>query len=118
VKGDAGTVDTEELWRRVGLARLREALARVGRLSQEFERLLAALPPCDACARAALLKRLREAGTEVSSEAIYLSVLAQSLHKAVEETHHADRQLGAVEAEPCRCPGGPCTCHGPQARTL
>lgn len=40
----------EELWRRVGLVELRQALGRAQTLIQRFEETLKKLPSCDECA--------------------------------------------------------------------
>lgn len=104
-------IDSTELWRRVGLEELRSTLERVQGLTEQFETALRALPPCDTCARSSLLKQLEIAGQRLGSEAISISVLAESLHQAMMAIEKAHKELGETSATPCQCPSGHCTCH-------
>jgi len=114
-EGDAMPVtqaDLDELWGRVGLSELRGALLRVQELSREFERALRALPPCDQCARARLLEQIRSAGGRLSSEAVNLSILAESVKTTVKAAEDAQCMLETNPPQPCHCPAGECRCHG------
>lgn len=87
--------DLDELWRRVGLSELRGAL-----------------PSCDQCARARLLEQIRGAGGRLSSEAVNLSVPAESVKTTVKAAEDAQCTLETNPPQPCRCPAGECRCHG------
>ncbi|MBI3996446.1 MAG: hypothetical protein HY352_02180 [Candidatus Omnitrophica bacterium] len=104
-------LNSEDLWRRVGLDELRQALVRTRGLMEQFEQALRMLPPCNACARVALLERIDAAGQGLSGEIIGLSVLASTLKQAVAAAEHTQAELGANTPEPCRCSSGQCTCH-------
>lgn len=104
--------DLDGLWKRVGLGELRAALLRVQELNREFERVLGALPSCDQCARAKLLEQIRGVGGRLSSEAVNLSVLAESVKTTVKVAEDAQCMLETNPPQPCRCPAGQCRCHG------
>lgn len=107
----AGQVDTDDLWRRVGLEELRQALERVTALANEFAGALKALPPCNACARVSLLEQIHTSGRHLSGEAGSLSVLAGALKQAVAAAEQTQAELVANAPSPCRCSSGQCTCH-------
>ncbi len=104
--------DLDGLWKRVGLGQLRAALLRVQGLNREFERVLRLLPSCDQCARAKLLEQIRGAGSRLSSEAVNLSVLAESVKSTVKAAEDAQCMLETNPPQPCHCPHGECRCHG------
>ena len=105
-------VDLEELWRRVGLTELRQALGRAQTAIERFEETLKKLPSCDECARDSLLEQIRAASNEVGIEAVSLSVLAETLEGAVSAAECAHEGLKAGAPDPCECGAGECTCHG------
>ena len=104
-------VDSNDLWRRVGLDELRQALARVQGLTAGFEKALRTLPPCNTCARVSLLEQIQATGRHLSSEAASLSVLASTLKQAVAAAEQMQAELAANAPEPCQCSSGECTCH-------
>ena len=103
-------LESEALWKRVGLEELREALLCVMRLAAEFEEALKALPPCDSCARAVLLERIEVGGRKLGGEAISVSMLAEVLRQAQVTLEAAHEELIRCAAESCACPPGTCTC--------
>jgi hypothetical protein len=103
--------DSEEIWRRVGLEALRQALTQVSGLVKDFERILGSLPSCNQCARLALLEHIQTAGTQLSRQAVSLTVLAESLKGAVAAAERTGVELAEHCPDPCRCPAGRCTCH-------
>lgn len=105
------SIDSEDLWRRVGLDELRQTLVRTQTLMQQFEQALRTLPPCNACARVSLLEQVHSAGRHLSVEAGSLSVLAGMLKQAVAAAEQTQTELAANAPPPCRCSSGPCTCH-------
>jgi len=104
-------VDTDELWRRVGLHELRQALMRIEELMYGFESTLRALPPCNVCARAKLVERIQSDSHRLSREMTSLSVLTESLKGALSTTEQCTAALTAKPPVPCQCTGGECTCH-------
>ncbi|MBI4341649.1 MAG: hypothetical protein HY598_05145 [Candidatus Omnitrophica bacterium] len=106
----APAVESEGLWKRVGLEELRQALERVTALAGEFEAALKALPPCDACARALLLERIEAAGRRLGGAAISVSTLADVLRQAQATAEHAQQELVRCAPESCACPPGQCSC--------
>lgn len=104
-------MDAEQLWRRVGLDELRQALRRIEELMYGFEKTLRSLPPCDACARAKLVERIQSDSNRLSREMTSLSVLAETLKDTLGTTEQCTAALTANPPAPCRCTGGPCTCH-------
>src|SRR3989338_3167269 len=96
-------LNSEDLWRRVGLDELRQALVRTQGLIQEFEQALRTLPPCNACARVSLLEQIHTAGRHLSGEAASLSVLAGVLTQAVAAAEQTQTELAANAPSPCRC---------------
>lgn len=106
-----GGLSTDELWRRVGLEELREAVKRVGGTMQQFERTLEALPTCNACARLVLLKDLAQASRQLGRETVGLSVLLDSLKQAMAIVEQEQQSLSEAPLQPCRCAGEPCRCH-------
>jgi hypothetical protein len=104
-------IDSDDLWRRVGLDELRQALARVENLSSGFEKALRTLPPCNTCARVSLLEQIQTAGRHLSSEAASLSVLAGTLKQAVSAAEKMQAELATNIPEPCQCSSGKCICH-------
>ena len=108
-------VDSQDVWKRVGLEELREALRRVTTLVEEFEGALKALPPCDACARAALLERIETSGRRLGGAAISVSTLADVLRRAQSTAERARQELARCAPEACACPPGQCSCgHAPR----
>ena len=108
--GASSGVESEDLWKRVGLEELRQALEHVTVLAREFEEALKALPPCDACARALLLERIEASGRRLGSAAISVSTLADMLHQAHATAELARQELARCAPESCACPPGRCTC--------
>ena len=104
-------LNSEDLWRRVGLHELRQALVRTQGLMQEFEQALRTLPPCNACARVNLLEHIHAAGRHLSGEVASLSALAGTLKQAVAAAEQIQTELAANAPAPCRCSSGQCTCH-------
>ena len=107
----AQQLDSEDLWRRVGLDELRKALVRIEELMYGFEKTLRSLPPCNACARAKLVERIQSDSHRLSREMTTLSVLAESLKGALGTAEQCTTDLTANAPAPCRCTGGACTCH-------
>ncbi|MBI4343278.1 MAG: hypothetical protein HY601_00490 [Candidatus Omnitrophica bacterium] len=106
------SLDSETLWQRLGLARLREALTEVHQFSEAFERALRGLPSCSACAKSALLERIRLTGRRLGTEAVSLSALAENLKESAALAEAVEARLAADAPAPCRCPTTVCTCHG------
>jgi hypothetical protein len=104
-------LESEALWRRVGLAELRKTLEQVTRSLQRLQQGIQGLPPCDACARAQLLQELHAASRQLSKDTVGISVLTEALRAAVTAAEQAQAELAAQTPPPCRCPTGPCTCH-------
>lgn len=109
---EEGAIDTEDIWRRVGLEELRHALVRARGLMERFEQALRTLPPCNTCARASLLEQIDTAGRHLSGEAASLSVLASTLKQAVASAEQTQAALVVNAPDPCHCSSGQCTCHG------
>ena len=109
-------VDSEELWKRVGLEELRQVLERVTALAREFEEALKALPPCDACAQAMLLERIEASGRRLSGTVISVSTLADVLRHAQVAAEKARQQLVTCAPESCSCLPGHCSCDHTQSR--
>jgi hypothetical protein len=105
----------ERIWRRLGLEELRKALQKVEKLSRQFEGLLKVLPPCNDCARSALLEQIRSSGRSLGIEIVSLTSLAESLREAVEAAEKERSQLMEAPPVPCICPAGLCTCHSQAA---
>ena len=105
-------VASEDVWKRVGLEELRQALGRVTVMTRQFDGALQALPPCDACARAHLLEQIHVASRQLSQEAVSISMLAEALGAAIAAAERSRGYLVAAAPTPCRCQAGPCTCHG------
>ena len=104
-------LNSEDLWRRVGLDELRQTLVRAQGLMERFEQALRTLPPCNTCARVSLLEQIHSAGRHRSGEAGSLSVLAGVLTQAVAAAEQTQTELAANAPPPCRCSSGQCTCH-------
>jgi hypothetical protein len=104
-------LDSDDLWRRVGLGELRNALQRVERLTRTFEQALRALPPCNTCARGSLLEQIHTVGSHLDRELVGVTVLANSLKEAVAAAEPTREALAAGAPAPCQCGRGPCTCH-------
>ncbi|PIQ84645.1 MAG: hypothetical protein COV75_01205 [Candidatus Omnitrophica bacterium CG11_big_fil_rev_8_21_14_0_20_63_9] len=105
-------LDTQELWRRVGLEQLRNTLGRISRMIVEFEEVLRSLPSCNECARSQLIQQLNQRSTTLSAEFTTLAVLAEGLQQAVAQTEAAHGELLERIPSPCHCASHPCTCHG------
>lgn len=105
------SVDTEEIWRRIGLEKLRRSLAEVKDLVRGFEQGLTSLPSCNQCARREMMKQIEATGNRLSGEVISLSVLASSLEKALKTAEQTQKELCKNAPAPCQCPEGECTCH-------
>ncbi len=108
------SVDSEILWRRIGLKELRQALIGVEVLTRQFEEALRALPTCDECARTVLLEQINAAGSRLSSQVVSLAVLASTLKKAGAKAEEKIGQLMERPPDPCHCPSRECTCHSPR----
>lgn len=104
--------DFEELWERVGLENLRQALTKVDALTHRFERSLQELPNCDKCARVTLLDHIEQTGAQLSGEIISLTSLAASIKQAVNVIESAQKDLKEQVPHRCECPDeAACTCH-------
>lgn len=108
---ESAAIDSDDLWRRVGLGELRQALQRVTHLTRTFEEVLRELPPCNTCARGSLLEQIHAAGSHLGRELVGLTVLAKSLKEAVAAAEQTQAELVAHAPKPCRCTTGPCACH-------
>jgi len=104
-------IDANELWRRIGLERLRFALKNVREKSQQFEAALERLPECNQCARLALLKEIEQTAQELSSEVASLGGLTQSLESALSTAKECCQNLEEKTPSPCRCAPDKCVCH-------
>ncbi len=104
-------MDSGDLWRRVGLEELRRELAQVSNLIKDFQCAIESLPPCDQCARVALLEQIHSTGKALGHQAISLTVLAESLEGVVATAERTQAELAANAPEPCKCAAGPCVCH-------
>lgn len=104
-------LNSEDLWRRVGLDELRQALVRAQGLMERFEQALRMLPPCNTCARVNLLEQIHTTGRHLSGEVTTLSILAGTLKQAVAAAEQTQAELVADAPEPCHCSSGQCTCH-------
>lgn len=105
-------LDSEDLWRRVGLGELRKAIVQAEAQVRQFEQALRCLPPCDACARGQLLEQLQLTSSRVGREVAGVSMLAGALREAVTAVEQLPETLAAKTPEPCRCrQGQSCTCH-------
>jgi hypothetical protein len=104
-------IDSDDLWRRVGLGELRNALKQVERLTQTFEQALRALPPCNTCARGSLLQQIHTASSHLGRELVGVTMLASALKEAVVAAEQTHAELVAHAPNPCRCATGPCACH-------
>ena len=104
-------IDAEDIWKRIGLEKLRESLRAVNALSGQFETALRKLPACNQCARSEILKRIKTSGTDLSGEVVSLSVLASSLQNALVTAEKAKKELCKNAPNPCECSGEKCSCH-------
>lgn len=105
-------VESEALWRRVGLAELRKALEQVTHSMQRLQQSMQDLPPCNACARTLLLQELHATSRQVSKDTVGVSMLTEALKAAVTAAEQVVQAASSVQSSPpCRCPTGPCTCH-------
>ena len=111
MSGPTREVDAEELWRRVGLAELRQALVRTEELMVRFEHTLHALPPCTTCARAKLLEQLERQTGRLAQEMTGLAVLAATLKQTLATLEQTQAGLQRDAPAPCRCRTDVCTCH-------
>jgi len=104
-------LDTNELWRRVGLEELRASIRKVESASREFERILRELPPCNRCARASLLRQIQDSGAHLSSKSGSISALAAVVKESVEQFEIELENFESETISECACSSGPCTCH-------
>ena len=111
MSGPTREVDSDELWRRVGLAELRQALVRTEELMVRFEQTLQTLPPCTTCARAKLLEQLERQTGRLAQEMTGLAVLATTLKQTLVTLEQAEAALQQNVPAPCRCRTDVCTCH-------
>ena len=110
-EGQGMKEEVNRLWRRIGLDDLRLHLENVNSLAHGFEGALQALPTCSECARATLFEQIRETGSQLGSEVISLSALAETLKEAVAAAEALQSELVKNPPPPCRCEGNPCFCH-------
>ncbi len=61
-------IDSEDLWKRIGLDELRQALAEIERLSRQFVQSLRVLPPCTTRVRVTLISQIGDTGTRRDRE--------------------------------------------------
>ncbi len=104
-------LDTNDLWRRVGLDELRKSLLRIEKSRERFEQVLRRLPPCNSCARAILLETIQKQAERLSVEAGSTAVLASSIKDTLSVIETAHKQLAAEDIPACCCHQGECTCH-------
>lgn len=104
-------IDSEDLWRRVGLNELRQALVRARDLMERLDQALRTLPPCNTCARISLLEQIHTVGRYLGNEVSSLSVLASTLKQAVAAVEQTQAELIENAPVPCQCSTGQCTCH-------
>lgn len=104
-------VDIEQLWRRVGLDAMRQALARIRSLDQIFEKTLEDLPVCDDCARRVLFEKLEQVGIRLGGEVLNVTTLAASFQGALAVLERGRVELAGSLSHACRCPQEPCNCH-------
>ena len=105
------TIDSDQIWKRVELEELRNAVKRAEYAIHQFERVLRALPSCNACARLKLIEQVQHTSGRLGKEAIGLTVLAQGLKNAMEAVDRTRSTLTQQSLAPCRCSGTECTCH-------
>ena len=105
------TIDSDELWKRAELEELRNAVRRAEYAIHQFERVLRALPSCNACARLKLIEQLHSTSNRLGKETVGLAILAQGLKNAMEATERTQSALMQQSPAPCRCTQTPCTCH-------
>lgn|SRR3989338_9002497 len=103
--------DMEQIWKRLGLDELRQALVTVVVSAQRFEQALRKLPSCNACARVGLLENIEDSGKTLGSEVIDLTVLAATLKNAVAKTEKTKEQLEKNVLHSCGCGEQKCSCH-------
>jgi len=108
---DETSFNPENIWKRVGLDELRQALATVDNLTHRFERALQELPRCNQCARIVLLEQIQKTGDSLSGELISLSALAGTLKNTIQIAEKAQKHLAKDVPPACRCEEGECTCH-------
>ena len=104
-------IDTDAIWRRVGLEELRQALRHIEDAMGSFQKTVQGLPPCNTCARARLLEHIRATSHRLGTEVVSLSVLADAMRMALEHAERTQARLMAQPPDPCRCDDRPCTCH-------
>lgn len=104
-------LDSDELWRRVGLAELRQALVRTEELLVRFEQTLQTLPPCTKCAHSQVLGQLETETAGLSREMTGLAALAHAIRESAVALERTHAQLRRDAPAPCQCRAGTCTCH-------
>lgn len=103
--------DSDELWKRLELEELRNAVRRAEYAIHQFERVLRALPSCNACARLKLIEQIQHTSDRLGKETVGLTILAENLKSAMEATERTQSALRRRSLAPCRCAQTPCTCH-------
>ena len=103
--------DSENLWKRVGLEKLRDSLMKVEAFSKNFEETLKLLPKCDQCAKVALIEKIQASAGELGGEVVGLSALAGTLKSSIGAAEEAKERLEQECPENCKCSGEPCHCH-------
>lgn len=103
--------DIENLWKRIGLEKLRNSLLKVEELSRSFEETLKDLPKCDPCAKVALLDKIQSTAKELGGEVVGLSALTGTLRESIGVAEEAKARLEQECPENCQCSGEPCKCH-------
>lgn len=104
--------ETEQLWRRIGLEELRQAVEKTQQAINDFQRAVEALPDCEHCARVALLEKVGHSSAALERSVVGVNVLASVLQEAVAVAGQARQRLALKPPAACRCPGEPCQCEG------
>ncbi len=102
---------SEQLWKRIGLHELRNALENIVTAAKRFEQALRELPTCDECAKLALLEHIQNTGRKLGTQVVSLSVLAESLTGSADVAQNLKSDLIEHAPQPCKCSGKVCSCH-------
>lgn len=102
--------EAEQLWRRIGLEELRQAIKKTRQTMDDFERTVEALPDCEHCARAAILQEVGHSSAALERSVIGVNLLASVLQETVAAVDKAKQTTAGRPVTACRCPAGPCQC--------
>ena len=103
--------DVENIWKRVGLEKLRQQLRQVIVSSKKFEQSLRSLPACNECAKVVLLEHIQKTGRRLSGQVVSLTTLAETLKSTLKATEHVEKILIENAPPPCKCGSQKCSCH-------